>query len=67
MKKTTFWEIVILFIIAGIIFYIVCPKYTMQILKREPMNQVYRLNTITGCVWVLDKNGDWLKISSFLK
>jgi len=53
MKWNTFWQIALLLIIAGIIFYIVLPKYYFFHIpddKAKDETNFFRCNTITGGV-----------------
>lgn len=61
MKKQTFIQVILLMIIAGVIFYIVCPKYE-YIDDQTP--DLLRFNKIKGVLEVC-KNGDnWDRVVS---
>lgn len=59
MKWRLFFQIVILLLIAGIIFYFVCPKYYFFI--REGVGGIRRGNKITGEVMVHTHRG-WIEL-----
>lgn len=64
MKWKTFFQIVLLMIVAGVIFYIVYPKYEFFHKPddaRKDLTNYYRCNKITGTQQVsATAGGNWL-------